>query len=100
MHLCVILCYYSTMADDISALRRRINAIDEQLLQLLNERAETAVAIGSIKAVTGQPVYDPAREDAVFAKLEKANPGPLSTGAIDEIYRTIIAVCREIQVRL
>jgi chorismate mutase/prephenate dehydratase len=87
------------MADDMGALREQINTVDEQLLSLLNKRAELALAIGAVKAASGQPVYDPAREDAVFTKLEKANAGPLSTGAIDEIYRTIIAICREMQVR-
>jgi len=87
------------MADDMDALREQINNIDMQLLQLLNKRAEVALSIGDIKAQTGQPVYVPAREDVVFTKLEQANRGPLSKGAVEEIYRTIIAICREMQAR-
>jgi chorismate mutase/prephenate dehydratase len=87
------------MNNDITPLREQINTIDAQLVRLLNQRAEVAVAIGDIKAVTGQQVYDAAREGAVFAKIEALSQGPLSKGAIEEIYRAIIAACREIQTR-
>jgi chorismate mutase-like protein len=83
---------------DLDLYRAQIDALDTELVKLLNERAKIALSIGMIKTTTGQKVYDPAREGAVIEKIDKLNHGPLSKGAIEEIYRAIIAVCRQIQI--
>ena len=57
--------------DDISALRRRIDAIDQRLVALLNERADCALAIGRQKEQSGQPVYQPLREAEVLANVRR-----------------------------
>jgi len=81
----------------ILALREDINVIDTQLVQLLNQRAEKALAIGKVKAELGERIYDPARENDIIDKIDALNHGPLSKGAIEEVYRAIITVCRELQ---
>jgi len=87
------------MNDDITALRKQINLLDEQLVRLLNERAAVAVEIGRLKAAAGVQPYDPARERAVLEHIVGLNKGPLGKGDIEDIFATIITACREIQSR-
>lgn len=87
------------MADDLKTLRTRINQLDRQLVDLLNERAKTALQIGQAKAETGKAVYDPVREQAVLEEIAALNAGPLSQAAAEAIFRAIITACREIQTR-
>ena len=51
---------------DLESLRRRIDAIDRELLGLLNRRAEVAQAIGALKRAEGSPAFRPEREAAVI----------------------------------
>lgn len=81
----------------LETLRNTIDDLDKRLVSLLNERAQAAVEIGKVKAGIGKATYDPARERAVLDKIDALNAGPLSKGAIEEIYACIITACREIQ---
>ncbi len=85
------------MTQDLVSLRARVDSIDEQLVRLLNERASVALEIGRRKAKDGIKAYDPARERVVIERINALNQGPLSKGALEEIYRDIITACREIQ---
>lgn len=86
-------------AEDFKYLRGRINDINEQLVQLLNERAAVSLKIGELKSQSGAAIYDPVRERAVLEQITQLNKGPLDKGAMEEIFATIIAACREIQGR-
>ena len=86
------------MQDDIDRLRQRINHIDEQLVHLLNDRAEAARQIGKAKAVSGTGVYDAERERDVLERIDSLNKGPLSKGALEEVYACIMTACRELQI--
>ena len=68
------------MSDDIRTLRGRIDAVDDQLLALLNERAELARRIGALKG--DGPVYRPEREAQVLSRVARDNPGPLPADAV------------------
>ena len=61
----------------IEELRIRIDELDRQLVELLNERARAAQMIGRMKAATSLPVYEPDRERIVYANVRAANKGPL-----------------------
>lgn len=74
----------------LAELRRRIDAIDSQVLDLLNRRARIAVRIGELKRSNGLPLYAPEREQAVLARLKRRNKGPLSQVAVEAIFREII----------
>ncbi len=87
------------MPDDMDRLREHINRLDNQLVKLLNERAETALKIGKVKATTGTEVYDPNRERLVLDRIDTLNSGPLDKGALEEVFASIIAACRQIQMR-
>jgi len=58
---------------------------------------ELAKEIGRIKVEEGLPPFDPSREDTIYARLSKGNPGPLSDDALRSIYREILAASRVLQ---
>ena len=82
---------------DIADWRRKIDDVDEQIVQLINERAKAARAIGEIKQAQGLPVYEPQREKDVFAHIRRINPGPLTDAEIVDVYERIIDVMRALQ---
>ncbi len=84
---------------DIADWRKKIDAIDQEVLRLLNERARAAHAIGIVKQSTHAAIYEPERERAIFAKLHENNHGPLTNEDITQIYTQIIAIMRELQTR-
>lgn len=77
--------------------REEIDAIDKQLVELFNKRAEQAIAIGKMKKERGMPVYDPVRENEIFRNLRKANTGPLTADAIQRLFERIIDESRRIE---
>src|SRR5512146_2165361 len=82
---------------DIAELRIRIDDLDRQLVELLNERARAAQAIGRLKRHTSMPIYEPNRERAVFQNIARHNQGPLREQDLQTIYQALMAVMREIQ---
>jgi chorismate mutase-like protein len=84
---------------DIADWRKKIDAIDQEVLRLLNERAHAASEIGKIKDTTHAAVYEPDRERTIFANLHNANHGPLTNDDVTQIYEQIIAIMRELQTR-
>ena len=86
--------------EGLEALRVRIDALDRKLLQLVNERARLAQHVGEIKKLTAAPVYRPEREAQIMQRQRDANPGPLSSSAIEAIWREIVSGCRELERRM
>lgn len=81
----------------LDALRSHIDKIDEQLLALLNERAQLVIEIGEQKRRSRSAVYVPAREKHIFSRLLKANRGPLDADRIRPIFREVIAACLSLE---
>ncbi|HLH80574.1 MAG TPA: prephenate dehydratase [Chthonomonas sp.] len=77
--------------------RKEIDQIDEQILHLLNRRAELARQIGHAKSRTRSHYFTPEREHTVFRRLVQMNPGPLEAQAVRAIYREIISACRALE---
>lgn len=77
--------------------RVRIDDIDRQLLQLLNERAAIALEVGRAKRQAGASVHVPERERAVLEGLVQLNAGPLSPDAVRAIWREILSASRALQ---
>jgi chorismate mutase/prephenate dehydratase len=84
----------------LAELRERIDAVDAQLLELLNRRARLAIEVGEVKKLTDAPVYRPEREAQVIARLRERNPGPLGGDAIEAIHREVMSACRELERRM
>lgn len=82
---------------EIDEIRKRIDLLDDELLRIFNERARLALAIGTIKKRLGLPVYDPAREKRIFARMKGANPGPLDGGAIVRLFERVVDESRRIE---
>src|SRR2546428_13744859 len=71
--------------------RSRINDLDNQILHLLNQRAEAALQIGDLKRRQDLPSYAPDREAEVVTRLSAANGGPLPAAAVRAILREIFS---------
>lgn len=82
---------------DIADWRKKIDAIDLQIVALLSERAVAAQAIGKLKEATSAPVYEPNRERVIFERVREANRGPLPDIELVHIYERIIDVMRALQ---
>ncbi|RPE72905.1 chorismate mutase [Tibeticola sediminis] len=80
-------------SEALAALRQQIDAIDQQLLDLLNQRARVAEQVGEIKRAEGSPFFRPDRVAQVIAKVQAANPGPLLNQHVAAIWREIMSAC-------
>jgi chorismate mutase len=77
--------------------RRRIDELDVRLLELLNERTRVVEEIGRVKGELRMPIYEPKREDEVYANVTGHNGGPLPSEAVKRIFERIIDEMRTIQ---
>ena len=82
---------------DIEDWRKKIDELDQKLVELISERARAAVAIGKLKRDTSLPIYEPDRERIVFENVQAANRGPLAGRDLVRIYERIIDVMRNVQ---
>lgn len=76
---------------ELDALRGKIDALDEELIRLLNRRAALVVEVGKLKRGTGIPIYAPHREAAILDRMMRLNQGPLSERTIEAIYRELMS---------
>lgn len=76
---------------DLKELRERIDAIDDQILELLNRRAEVVLDVGRAKAGQDKDFYVPSREQAIYQRLTARNCGPFPTEAVRRVFREIIS---------
>ena len=77
--------------------RHMIDDVDRRIVALLNERTAVVENIGRVKREARLPIYEPKREDQVFANITCANHGPLTTQAVRAIFERIIDASRSIQ---
>ncbi len=91
-----------TEEEELLALRQRIDAIDAELLALINERARTAQQVAEVKRAHNGAVvsfYRPEREAAVLRRVQEANPGPLDDEEIARLFREIMSACLALEER-
>jgi chorismate mutase/prephenate dehydratase len=82
---------------ELLKLRERIDAVDRELLDLLNRRATLAQEVGEIKKREGSVVFRPEREAQVIDGLKARNQGPLKTESVAPIWREIMSACRALE---
>lgn len=82
---------------ELLALRHQIDAVDRELLALLNKRASLALSVGSLKKKEGSVVFRPEREAQVIDGLKAVNQGPLLTDTIAPIWREVMSACRALE---
>src|SRR5258706_9653174 len=81
----------------LAALRTQIDAVDRELLALLNRRAALALEVGEVKKLEGSVVFRPEREAQVIDGLKSSNPGPLGSESVAPIWREIMSACRALE---
>ena len=85
---------------ELRRLRRRIDALDRRIVNLLNDRAELAREVGRVKEATGRrAVRDPEREREVLLRVSMANVGPTPQADLLAVYRRLFAVARTLERR-
>ncbi len=81
------------MKEGINNPRAEINAIDAELLRLLNERVKIALKVGEFKRRDDVSLCDPNREQEVLESLCQQNAGPLSEQNVTSIFQRIMDEC-------
>lgn len=77
--------------DELEALRNKIDQIDEEILNLLNERGKISIEVGNRKKDKNLAFHFPERERELLERLYGLNKGPLSNKSINSIYREILS---------
>ncbi|MEA3332321.1 MAG: prephenate dehydratase [Pseudomonadota bacterium] len=85
------------MTTELDILRKEIDSLDSNLLELINRRLELVRKIGQEKQEQGLSTLNNARESLVLQHLEKRNPGPLTQTALHLIFKEIMGAARELQ---
>jgi chorismate mutase-like protein len=82
---------------ELEKCRVLVDDVDRRIVALLNERTSVVQDIGRVKRQTQMPIYEPKREDQVFANISASNRGPLTDEAVRRIFERIIDEMRMIQ---
>jgi len=85
------------MTDDLDALRSEIDALDREIVALLNRRARLGLQAGKAKVMSGRPITDKEREREVMVRVAMANDGPLPQDALLALYRQLIETIRRLE---
>lgn len=83
----------------IAALRARIDLVNREILDRLQERAALVLEIAALKHARGLEGHDPGREDAMLEDLLGRSRGPFGAAELRAIFRAIFSASLEIQER-
>ncbi len=83
------------MLQELGVVRAEIDALDAQMLELLNTRARCAQRVGEIKGKYGEHghIYRPEREAQVLRRLQDLNQGPLPKDSVSFLFREVMSAC-------
>ena len=84
----------------LKKIRREIDALDREIVKMLNKRALKTLAIGRVKKERKASIYAPAREKEIFSSLAKENQGPLTLDTLKAIYREIMSASLSLEKQL
>ncbi len=82
---------------ELEALRVEIDAIDQQILELVAARVRVVLRVGELKRRLGLPVYDPERERAMLERLAARAPPPLDLATIRRVFERLIDESRRLE---
>jgi len=80
----------SKVKSAVNGWRRKIDAVDDRLLVLLNQRAKCSIEIGWIKRANNMEIYVPSREVQILKRVTNANEGPLNQESVRRLFERII----------
>lgn len=86
-----------SLEEALLEIRHGIDALDDDILALLNKRAALSLEVGRRKDGRDSAIFKPFREQEVLARLAEANPGPLPAAHLLSIYREILSSSRRLQ---
>ncbi len=75
----------------LNKLRQKIDKVDQNIINLLNQRTEITLQIGQLKKNEGKSIYCPDREREILKKIVLLNKGPIKPPALEAIYREIMS---------
>jgi chorismate mutase len=81
----------------LDEFRVLIDDVDRRIVELLNERTRVVEEIGRVKRESKLPIYEPKREEQVFANVTQSNHGPLDESAVRRVFERIIDEMRQVQ---
>jgi chorismate mutase / prephenate dehydratase len=81
----------------LESLRNDIDALDDQILALMNKRMELVHKVGEVKRAANAIIYRPERERQILDRLNAQNKGPLTSAAIEAIFLEVFAVARNME---
>jgi chorismate mutase / prephenate dehydratase len=84
----------------LAELRAQIDATDDELLRLLNRRAELVRKVADLKTAASVPFYVPSRERQITERLAAANPGPFPTESIRSVFQEVMSACLTLEKRV
>ena len=82
---------------DLDELRRRIDDIDSQILELVAARVRVVLEVGDHKRRHGLPVYDPERERRLLERLCDNPPPPLDQDTVRRVFERLVDEARRIE---
>ena len=85
------------MTDDLDTLRAEIDALDREIVGLLNRRARLGLEAGKAKTRSGRSITDSEREREVLVRIAMANEGPLPQDALLAFYRSLIDTIKRLE---
>lgn len=83
--------------EQLSALREKLDEINLQLLELINERGQIVQEIGKVKLKSGVNRFDPVRERKMLDVIATHNDGPFKTSTVQHIFKQIFKASLELQ---
>ena len=75
---------------EISEIRKKIDDLDKDLINILNERAKLSYEIRTLKNRANLPILDEQRENEILTKITLLNEGPLDEDSVRDIYSKIL----------
>ena len=84
----------------LAELRVGIDAVDDEILKLLNRRAGFVGEVADLKTALAVPFYVPSRERQIGERLAAANPGPFPTASLRPVFQEIFSACLTLEKRV
>ncbi|MBQ6460596.1 MAG: chorismate mutase, partial [Exiguobacterium sp.] len=82
--------------DQLNRLRREMDELNHEMLDLLSRRGTLAVEIGKIKRLQGVERYDPVREREMLDFIAASNQGPFETSRLQHIFKEVFKASAEL----
>ncbi len=85
---------------NLEELRKNINGIDNEILNLIKKRAEYVTKVGELKNKENSLIYIPEREKQIFERLKSMNDTKIPNDSLITIFTEIISACRSLEKNL